>query len=154
MQTRWKSNHWLATVCFPVHFSKAFLRHNILFSYIFHSLREGLTVTCLGTLTDVHTGPLQDTIGRGGGLLWRFFSSPWVPSVGCLQRLVSMASRYRSDQISYAGPTGVNAYIPQCVLGGISCERLILFSSDEGGRNEDGEWTDGMRGGPRHVSAM
>lgn len=41
-QCRSQSNHWLVAVSLSLSlFSPSFLRHNILFSYIFHSLREG-----------------------------------------------------------------------------------------------------------------
>lgn len=145
-QCRSQSNHWLVTVSISLSlFSPSFLSHNILFSYIFHSLREGCLSPVWGPWqmsAPAHSRTLRGregvSYGSSSRLHWSHLLGvsslgfQWLASVD--QIIFPMQVQQREMHIFHS-----------MLLGGISWNQLILFSSSKGGRNWDDEMTDGTR---------
>lgn len=136
-----KSNHWLVAMSLTLSlFSPSFLRHNILFSYIFHSLREGCRSPVWGPWqmsTPAHSRTLRGREGVSYGSSSRLHGShllgvsssgfQWLAAVD--QIIFPMQVQQREMHIFHS------VFLGGLHLGGISWNQLILFSSDEGGRN-------------------
>ncbi len=96
VQCRSESNHWLVAVSISLSiFLPFFLRHNILFSYIFHSLCDCCRSPVWGPWQMSAPAHSRTLRGREGSPMV-VPPSLLVPSVGCLQLGVSM-----SDQIIF-----------------------------------------------------